>query len=190
MTWLTEFFSEMWLPIAISAAAVWMVSAIIWMALPHHKNDFKVLPDEGAFKQFMQGAGIPPGNYAFPHARTRADYKKEEFQNAFKLGPIGVLNVWKPGKGMAGNMIATFVVYLVVSLLIGYVGWAALGPSMDHKRLFQVLGAAGVLAYCFAFLPNGIWFQVSRRALAMNVIDGVVYGLVTAAIFTWLWPAV
>jgi hypothetical protein len=179
----------MWLPIAISAAAVWMASLIICTAFPHHKADFRGLPDEGAFRQFMQGAGIAPGTYMFPHVKKRADYKSEEFQNAFKHGPIGVLNVWKPGKGMAGNMIATFLVYLVVSMLIAYVGWVALGPSADHKRIFRVLGVAGVLAYCFAFLPNGIWFQVSRRTLTMNVIDGVVYGLITAEIFSWLWPA-
>src|SRR5262245_3399089 len=125
MQQLTEFFAEMWLPIVLSAAAVWMASAIIWMALPHHQNDQKGLPDEAAFKQFMRSANIPPGNYAFPHAKTRSDCKSEEFQNAFKHGPIGMLNVWQPGKGMAGNMIGTFIVYLVVSTLIAYLGFHA-----------------------------------------------------------------
>jgi hypothetical protein len=54
--------------------------------------------------------------------------------------------------------------------------------------VFRVLGTAGVLAYCFAFLPNGIWFGAKPRAMAMNVIDGVAYGLVTGAVFAWLWP--
>ena len=186
---LTQFFSVMWLPIVLSAAAVWIASAVIWMALPHHQNDQKGLPDEGAFKRFMQGANIPPGNYAFPHAKDRAACKSAEFQEAFKNGPMGMLNVWQPGKGMGGNMIATFIVYLVVSLLIAYLGFNSLPPGTPREKLYQVLGTAGILAYCFAFIPNGIWFQVSRRAMFMNVIDGVVYGLVTATVFAWLWPA-
>lgn len=31
---------SLWLPILLSAAVVWIVSAIVWMALPHHKQDF------------------------------------------------------------------------------------------------------------------------------------------------------
>ena len=38
----------LWLPILLSAIAVWVASAIIWMAMPHHKSDFRKLPDEDA----------------------------------------------------------------------------------------------------------------------------------------------
>jgi hypothetical protein len=98
-------------------------------------------------------------------------------------------------------MIWTFVVFLVVSTIIAYLAWASLGhvakitvgsaslgDGLSFGKIFQVVGAAGILAYCFASFPNDIWFQKSRRAMLMNFIDGVAFGLITGAIFAWLWP--
>jgi hypothetical protein len=39
-------FGSLWLPVLVSAALVWITSAIVWMALPHHKSDFSKLPQE------------------------------------------------------------------------------------------------------------------------------------------------
>ena len=36
-----EFLSELWLPILVSAALVWIVSAIIHMLMPWHKSEWK-----------------------------------------------------------------------------------------------------------------------------------------------------
>ncbi len=58
----------------------------------------------------------------------------------------------------------------------------------DFAKVMQVLGTAGILAYCFASLPNDIWFQKSGREVLMNLIDGVIFGLITGAVFGWLWP--
>ena len=37
---------SLWLPILLSAVFVFLLSAVIHMALPWHKNDFKKMPDE------------------------------------------------------------------------------------------------------------------------------------------------
>ena len=36
---------DLWLPILVAAVIVWFASALIWMAMPHHKKDIKKLPD-------------------------------------------------------------------------------------------------------------------------------------------------
>jgi hypothetical protein len=33
-----------------------------------------------------------------------------------------------------------------------------------------------------------IWYNRSLRATVKATIDGLVYGLVTAGVFGWLWP--
>jgi hypothetical protein len=184
-----DFVAHLWIPIVASASAVWIASALAWMALPHHKNDFKQLPDENAFAAAIRGLGIAPGSYGFP----RCDHKKmkdPEFQKKWNEGPVGTLSVW--GKmSMGKNMLATFLVYLIVSIFIAYLGWAVFphgGAELTRSRVFQVLGTAGVLAYSFSFIPGGIWFGQSGRSLAMGVIDGIVYGLVTGGVFALLWP--
>ncbi len=55
-------------------------------------------------------------------------------------------------------------------------------------KVFQVTGTAGILAYCFASFPNDLWFQKKRRAILTGWIDGVVFALITGAIFASLWP--
>ena len=39
---------SLWLPIVLSAVLVFLASALVWMALPHHKTDWKGLPNEEA----------------------------------------------------------------------------------------------------------------------------------------------
>jgi len=34
----------------------------------------------------------------------------------------------------------------------------------------------------------GIWYGQPWKAVVKDVIDGLIYGLVTASVFTWLWP--
>jgi ABC-type thiamin/hydroxymethylpyrimidine transport system permease subunit len=47
----------------------------------------------------------------------------------------------------------------------------------------------GILAYTFAFLPNMIWFQGSKTAMVMAVVDGLIQGLGTGTVFAAFWPA-
>ena len=174
-------------------AAVWIASALAWMIVGHHKNDNPALPNEQEVIDTIKGWNLPPGEYMFPDFRRCKGMTKEQKQAMYEnmqKSPMGILRVW--GKiSMGGNMLWTFVVCLVVSTLIAYLGWSALphaGSSFAHT--FQVLGTAGILAYCFASFPGDIWFQRSRRAMTTNFIDGVVFGLIPGAVFAWLWPAV
>ncbi len=183
-----EFLTSLWLPILLAAAAVWVLSAIVWMALPHHKRDFIALPDEESFIEQVRRSGIRPGNYVFPDFRDHNAMKSEKTQKALNEGPVGHLSVWPTPVTMGGKMVSTFVVYLVVSALIAYLARTALPGEASFSKVFQIAGTAGVLAYSFAFIPNAVWFGAYRRTIVASVVDGVVYGLVTGALFAWLWP--
>jgi len=186
-----ELLLPLWLPILLSAAAVWIVSAIVWMALPHHKGDFIGLPDEDGFMDYIRKSGIKPGNYGFPDCRGRAAMKSEKVQKAWEEGPVGHLSLWKAPLTMGDKMVATFIVYLVVSTLIAYLTRVALpGATLppSFARVFQVAGTAGILAYCFSFIPNALWWGSYKRTIVANVVDGIVYAAITGAIFAWRWP--
>ena len=178
----------LWLPILLSAVAVWIVSAIVWMALPHHKNDFIRLPDEDGFGDYMRKSGIRPGNYVFPDFRGREAMKSEKTCKALNEGPVGHLSVWQPPLSMGGKMVATFIVYLVASTFIAYLAAVALPQTAEFAKVFQIVGTAGVLTYSFSFIPNGIWFGAYKRTIIAGIIDGIVYGVITGAIFAWRWP--
>ncbi|MFZ4573800.1 MAG: hypothetical protein ACOYN0_05340 [Phycisphaerales bacterium] len=183
-----DFLLALWLPILLSAAAVWIVSAVVWMALPHHKGDFIGLPDEDGFMEFMRKSGIKPGNYVFPDARDPAARKLEKVQKAWEHGPVGHLSLWPTPLTMGSKMLATFVVFLVASTLIAYLTRVAIPGAASFSKVFQVAATAGVLAYCFSFIPNAVWFGSYKRTIVANVVDGLVYGAITGAIFAGLWP--
>jgi hypothetical protein len=183
-----ELLIPLWLPILLSGAAVWVLSLIVWMALPHHKKDFIGLPDEDGFMDYIRRIGIKPGNYVFPDFRGREAMKSEKIQKALNEGPVGHLSVWQMPVTMGGKLVATFIVYLVVSALIAYLTRVALPGAAPFAKVFQVAGTAGILAYCFSFIPNAVWFGSYKRTIVANVVDGIVYGLITGALFAWLWP--
>lgn len=182
-----EFLAHLWLPIVASAAAVWVASAVAWMAIGHHHNDWIGLPDEEGFRDYVKSAGIAPGNYGFPHFAGKKDCHTPEGKAKWGSGPVGMLSVWG-NISMGPKMLVTFLVYIVVGVLIAYLGHVALGPGATREHAFRVLGTAGVLAYSFAFIPNQVWFGAYPRTIVLNVIDGIVYGLVTGAVMAWLWP--
>lgn len=182
----------LWVPIVLSAGAVWVVSTVFGMPFLHHKNDWVGLPpaEEDAFMTFIRsrGNGMAPGNYLFPDFRTREAMESERVGRALREGPVGHLSLWRPPLGMGGKLAATFFVHLAASTLIAYLACITLPRAAEHARVFQVVGSAGILAYCFSFIPNAVWFGASGRTIMLGIIDGVVYGVITGAIFAWRWP--
>lgn len=183
-----ELLIPLWLPIILSAVAIWVISVIACMALPHHKQDFIGLADEDGFMDYIRRSGIKPGNYVFPDFRGREAMKSEKIQKGLEEGPVGHLSVWQTPLTMGGKLAATFIVYLVVSTLIAYLTRVALPGAASFAKVFQVAATAGILAYCFSFIPNAVWFGSYKRTIVASFIDGIVYGLITGAIFAWRWP--
>ncbi len=61
--------------------------------------------------------------------------------------------------------------------------------SVMHMLLtYRVTGTAAFLAYGLGHLSDGIWKGQTWGATLKEVIDGLVYGLLTAGTFGWLWP--
>jgi hypothetical protein len=183
-----ELLLPLWLPILLSAAAVWIIALVVWTALPHHKGDFIGLPDEDGFMEYMRKSGIKPGNYGFPDCRSRAAMESEKVQKAWKEGPVGHLSVWRTPLTMGDKMVATFIVYLVVSTLIAYLTRVALPGAAPFAKVFQVAATAGILAYCFSSIPTAVWWGSYRRTIVANVVDGILFGVTTGVIFAWRWP--
>ena len=178
---------SLWLPILAAAGAVFVASFLAWMVLPHHKADFKKLSNEDGFLSTVRKANAEPGVYMFPYCEP-SDLKDPEVKKRYEAGPHGLLSMWPGPPSMGKNLSVTFIFYIVVGIFVGYIGTLALAPGAGFMEVFQVTGAAAVMAYALGFIPNGIWFGRSFRSLAMDFIDNFVYGIITGLIFAALWP--
>ena len=60
--------TSLWLPILLSAVAVFIVSSIVHMVLPHHRTDFAKLPAEDQVMSAIGQGATARGTYMFPYA--------------------------------------------------------------------------------------------------------------------------
>ncbi|MEM7052187.1 MAG: hypothetical protein AAF604_21150 [Acidobacteriota bacterium] len=182
--------ASLWLPILVSAIVVHLASFIVWMVLPHHRSDWAKLPDEDAFADAVnQQNPAAPGQYAVPHAANPSDWKDEKLLEKMRRGPVALLVLKPVGQtGMGKNLALHFVHCLVIATLAAYIGALTLAAGTDFARVFQVIGVAAILGWAGCIPVNANWFGHSWSSTIKSIIDGVAYGLLTGAIFGWLWP--
>lgn len=180
----------LWLPVLLSAVFVFVASSVIHMALPWHRGDYRHLPDEPSLLESLRRHGLTPGQYMFPSCKSMKDMGSPEMLKKFQQGPVGLLVVRKSGMPNMGTALgAWFVFCIVVSVFVGYLTGLATAPGAAGMKVFRIAGTVGVLGYAFSSVTDSIWKSISWGTTCRFVVDGIVYGLVTAATFAWLWPA-
>lgn len=180
---------SLWLPILLASVLVFVASSVLHMALPWHKGDYKRLPDEARFNDVVRPLAIPPGDYVTPRAESMAAMKSPEFQRSRTEGPNMLLTVMPNGMpGMGGMFVQWFLFLVVVSLFGGYVASRALPPGADYLSVFRFVGTTAFAAYALGLWPLVIWYRRSTGTTIRQTVDGLIYALLTAGVFGWLWP--
>ncbi len=181
--------AALWLPILVAAVVGFIASALMWTVMPHHKTDFKEVPDEDGVLDAMRSGGLKPGAYMFPYAATHGDMNTPEHKKKMEQGPVGTMIVMDNGvPSMGPMMVQQLVFFLFTILLVAYIGAVTMEPGTDYLKVFRVIGTAAILAYAGAHAPQSIWFQRPWANTFKEIFDGVVYGLLIAGVFGWLWP--
>ena len=178
----------LWLPILVATVLVFVASNLVWMVLPHHKKDTQRLPDEAAALEVLGKQGLAPGLYRFPWAEMN-EMKNPEVVAKFARGPVGLLTVLPSGPYNMGKSMGAWVAYLVVmGVLIACIAERLLPPGALYPQVFRRVGALAILAYAAGNVPNAIWWGKPWSNVWREVLDSIVYGLLTAGAFGWLWP--
>lgn len=183
-----EFLSDLWLPIFLVTIVLFFASFIAWTVLPHHFGDFKKLEHEKEMMDAVLRHNIPSGNYMFPHAGTKKEQANSEYQARYMHGPRGTLNIYKV-PNMGANLCLTMFFFFVTTAIIAYVTHVACPPGgtgTEFWKVFRISGTIGMLVHGSSGVLNGIWF---RKRVSMDIVDGIVYGLLIGLIMAWLWPA-
>ena len=183
-------FESLWLPIALSAVFVFVLSSIIHMGPFWHRSDYPGVPDEDRLRDAVRPLMPPPGDYMVPRASSGAELNTPEFMDKMKQGPVFMLTVLPNGAwSMGRNLSLWFVYLLVVSFFSAYIAGRALPPGAHYLDVFRFAGAAAFIGYAVSLWQMSIWY---RRAWSLTIkatVDGFLYALVTAGTFGWLWPS-
>lgn len=183
-------FGSLWLPVVVSAVAVWILSAILHMALKYHRADYKGLSDEGAVADALRKAVPGPGVYMLPWCSDNSQMKDPAVRKKFEDGPVALITVMRSGApAMGKNLLQWFLYCFLASFLVGYVARHTLTAGADCMLVMRVTAAVAFAAYTFGYFHDSIWQGIPWSNSIRGIIDAIVYSVATGAIFCWLWPA-
>lgn len=179
----------LWLPIVLSAVLVFIVSSVIHMVLKYHNRDYRRLPNEDGVLAALRAGNPGPGQYILPYCADMKEMQSPEMQQKYVQGPVGVLSLRRPGvPSMGPSLLQWFLLSLVVSFFVAYLAAHTVPPGAGYLEVFRVVGVTAFLAYAAGQIPAAIWMGKPWSVAAKEVFDGLIYGLVTAGAFGWLWP--
>jgi hypothetical protein len=180
--------TALWLPILVSAVLVFIASSIMHTVLPYHRGDYRQLPDEDKLLAVLRGTGVTRGLYIFPFA-THKDMKTPAVQEKYKQGPVGMMTIFPTGPVAMPKFLGQWLGYcLIIAFFVAYLTGHTVAPGTSYLAVFRVAGTTAFMAYGLGQLSNAIWKGQTWSMTIKEVMDGLVYGLLTAGTFGWLWP--
>ncbi len=180
---------SLWLPIVLSSVFVFVLSSLIHMATPWHKGDYGAVPDQDEVMDALRPFGIPPGDYMLPRPADMSEMRSQAFLEKLKRGQVAVLTVQPNG-------------------MFGWEEHGALVPVPRRRepvrRVRRRAGPAERRAlpggvqirgrhrdspgHSLALWQMTIWYRRNLGTTIRATVDGLLYALVTAGTFGWLWP--
>jgi hypothetical protein len=127
--------------------------------------------------------------YGIPYCGDAKQMKDPAFIKKMEDGPVGTLVIKQAGPPrMGGALIQSFIYNLLVAVMVAYLAGRTLGAGAHYLQVFRVAGTATTLAYVGALFYPSIWMGKPWGVTFRDAVDGVVYGMLTAGVFGWLWP--
>ena len=180
--------SALLLPLALSVVAVFFASFAVHMVLAWHAAHYNPVPDEPAARAALKG--LPPGQYIVPHCVDPKQMADPEMARRFEEGPV--LTIWSraPGGMKRGPFLGQWIVYvLVVTAIVAYLARASTPAGSDFLHVLQIVGTTSWLAYAWQGPADSIWKGRPWGSTMRTSVEGLLYAVVTGAIFAWQWPA-
>ena len=180
---------DLWLPILLSAVLVFLASYILHMVLPLHHDDYGKLPGEEKVRAAMRAEGVGVGNYAFPCPSGPKDMQSPEMLKKYKEGPVGFMTVLPSGPPAMGKSLTLWFLFsLFIGFMVAYLIGRTTAAGTHYLQVFRVAGTVAFLGYAGAQPLDSIWKGQKWSTTVKHMFDGLIYALLTAGCFGWLWP--
>jgi hypothetical protein len=180
---------QLWAPIVLSAFLVFVGSSLIHMVLKWHNSDYHKLSNEDEVRAAIRKGGPAPGQYVLPYCMDPKERTSPETQQKYVEGPVGMVFLMPSGLPNMGPALGKWFVFnLVASFFVAYVTSRTLPPGTEYLKVFQIAGSVGFVSYSLGNIPSAIWLGKPWSVTIKDLVDGLIYGLLIAGTFGWLWP--
>ena len=176
---------DLWLPILVSTVICFFASSAIWVLFKWHNSDYTKTDDEERVRDALKGA--KPGFYVLPFCIDWSEMAKPEVQQKYSDGPIAYITVAPNGMPSMGPKMVSMVIYfLFVSIACAYMVSRTIAPDADYLAVFRIAGTVAFLANGIAVIPESVWFARPWSMTFKNLLDAMIYALLTGGVFGWL----
>ncbi len=181
---------QLWLPIVLGTFLAWIASGLIHMVVKYHNSDYQRLTNEDEVMNAVRNGSPTLGIHTFPFCIDMNEMKDKGVQQRFKNGPVGFLTMFPNGLPNMGKLMGQQISFFLVGcVLIAYCATLALEPGAQYMAVFRFVAAVGFLTFGWGVIPFSIWFGHLWSTTAKYLLDALIYGLMVAGSFAWLWPA-
>jgi hypothetical protein len=182
-------FGSLWIPVLVSAIAVFVASSLLHMFLKYHSADHRKLPNEEAVRDALGKANLEPGMYFTPYC-THAQMKDPAVLAQFEKGPVAIITSYPKGTPMLPKHLALwFGLCFLVSFSTAYVARHTLNYGAPGMLVLQVTGTVAFVAYNYGQISDSIWKGQPWANTLRHLLDGAIYAVITGLVFKVLWPA-
>ena len=179
----------LWLPILLSAVLVFIASSLIHMVFKWHNSDYRGLPNEDAVRAALRAGTNPPGQYVLPYCGDMKAMATDDMQQKYREGPVGLLTLQANGPfNMGGALVRWFLFNVLIAAIAAVVAVQVLGIAGSANRAAHLIGMLSFLSYSGGSVQAAIWMGKPWSVVAKDLLDGLIYGTITALTFQALWP--
>ncbi len=181
--------AQLWLPIIVSAVLVFIASSVLHMVFKFwHSPDYRGFTNEDEVGAAIRKGHAAPGMYMIPFC-SREAMKKPHIQEKFNAGPVGVFYLRRNGQMNLGKALCRWFAFcLLVGLFCAFVTSPLLAEDEAFERVFHFTTLTAFMGYGFGQIPTGIWHGQPWGSVIKQVMDGLIYAVITGSAFAWLWP--
>lgn len=180
---------DLWAPVLASAVLVFIASSVIHMVIKYHASDYNGFSNEDEIRAAIRKGGATPKQYVIPRAAEMKDMCSPEMVAKFKEGPVATIWIGRHGNpAIGGSLIKWFLFSVAISAIAGYLASATLPSDAAYLSVFRVAGTVALLGYAGHGWSDVIWKMKPASCAVKETIDGVIYAVLTAGAFGWLWP--
>lgn len=180
---------QLWIPILATAAVIFIASSLIHMVFKWHNTEYNKLANEDDVAAALRAASPQPGQYVFPHCLDMKEMQAEAMQKKYATGPVGFLTIRENGPPKMGPALRCWFIYcVVVAAIAGCIAMNVFGAGAHGQRAGCLVGAISFMTFVGGSVQMGIWMGKPWRSVMKEALDGLIYAVISALIFTWLWP--
>ena len=179
-----------WLPTLVTAVLIFFASSLIHMVFKWHSSDYRKLGNEDDVRAVIRAAKPAPGQYVIPHCMDMKDMAGEAMLQKFREGPVALLTVRPSGTPNMGKSLSMWFVFcLAVATLAGCIAIGVIPVGKANGQSAGCLvGLISLLTYFGGSVQMAIWMVKPWSAVTKDLLDSLIFSIISALVFMWLWP--